>query len=238
MRDWYPPPTRRCSLQLGSQCPARDDPSRGSAVLRGLLARAKVVTSSHEDSLCCTRLAQSKVIPWVILTGGESRRMGDDKAAMVVAGTSLRDRAIAAVGEHRIVGPEVRGGPAHALVTFARQNRDEAFGVLAVDMPFAARVVLDLAQTWSTCSADALIAHDERPQWLCGVYRRTAVLAAAGNLVNTENLAMWRIGEHLRVEHLEVTDKVSLFDVDTPADLEWATRHIRGESPDPQPHRV
>lgn len=157
---------------------------------------------------------------------------------MVVAGLTLRDRAIAAVGEHQIVGPEVRGGPAHAVVTVARQTEEEAFGVLAVDMPFAARVVVTLAETWSTCSADALIARDERPQWLCGIYRRTAVLAAAGHFVNTENLPMWLLGEHLRVEYLNVTDKVSLFDVDTPADLEWATRHLREESLDTRPRRA
>jgi len=178
------------------------------------------------------------VIPWVILTGGESRRMGEDKAALVVAGITLRDRAIAAVDEYRIVGPEVRGGPAHALVSVARQTHDEAFGVLAVDMPFAASVVPALAEAWSTCTADALIARDEHPQWLCGVYRRTALLAAAEHFVETENLPLWRIGEHLRMEYLNVTDPVILFDVDTPADLEWASSRLRGESPDTRPRTV
>lgn len=223
------------ALRCDSQFYARTYSIEQSAVIKGLRTLPKVVTSSHEEDLCCARLAWPEVIPWVVLTGGESRRMGEDKAAMVVAGLTMRDRAIAAVGEHHIVGPEVRGGPAHAVVTFARQTQGQAFGVLAVDMPFAARVVVALADTWSACSADALIARDERPQWLCAIYRRIAVLAAAGDFVNTENLPMWRLCEHLRVEYLNVTDKVSLFDVDTPADLEWATRHLREESPDTPP---
>lgn len=167
----------------------------------------------------------------MILAGGESRRMGQDKAEIVLDGVTLLDRAIAAVGEHRIVGPEVRGGPAHALVTFAQENSDDAFGVLAVDMPFAARVVPALADAWTACSADALIARDEHPQWLCGVYRRTSVLAAAEHFVSTEGLPMWRMGERLRVEYLTVTDTVSLVDVDTPADLEWVAHRLREESP-------
>lgn len=170
------------------------------------------------------------MIPWVILTGGASRRMGQDKVAMAVGGLSLLDRAIAAVGEHQIVGPEVGGGPAHAVVTFARETSDDAFGVLAVDMPFVARVIPALTSAWSTCSADALIARDERPQWLCAVYRRTALLEAAEDFPDTEGLPMWRIGERLRVDYLPVADTVSLFDVDTPADAEWAARRLREES--------
>lgn len=171
------------------------------------------------------------MIPWVILTGGRSRRMGFDKATAQVDGATLLDRAIAATGEHLVVGPEVGGGPAHAVVTAAREMSVDAVGVLAVDMPFAARVVPQLVAAWSSCSVDALIARDERPQWLCGVYRRSALLHAAEQFATTDGLAMWQIGEQLDVDYLPVTDTVSLFDVDTPADLEWATRRAREESP-------
>lgn len=149
---------------------------------------------------------------------------------MAVNGVTLLDRAVASVGEHRIVGPEVGGGPAHAVVTFAREASVSAFGVLAVDMPFVARLIPALTVAWSTCPADALIAQDERPQWLCGVYRRTALVEAAEDFPDTQGLPMWRIGERLRVDFLSVADTVSLFDVDTPADAEWAARRLREES--------
>lgn len=175
---------------------------------------------------------------WLILTGGESRRMGQDKAALRVGDATLVDRAIAAVGDHRIVGPEVRGGPAHALVSTARELDTDAIGVLAVDMPFAARIVPALREAWSVCAADALLARDERPQWLCGMYRRQALLEAAREFPSTEGLPMWRIGERLTVEYLPVTDTVALFDVDTPTDLEWATRRLREESVDGERDRT
>ncbi len=90
-----------------------------------------------------------------VLAGGASRRMGADKALMMLAGRTLLDRAVTSVsgiaGETLIIGdrspyhrygvPVVAdtypgAGPLGGIATALRQARYEAVLVVACDMPF------------------------------------------------------------------------------------------------------
>jgi len=141
----------------------------------------------------------------ILLAGGRASRMGGiDKPGLLIDGTSLRDRAIAAVRDAGAapiiaVGPEVRSdaevlwaredppfsGPAAAVISGLRamEAAPEWTVLLACDLAHADVVVGRLLggipnlspATQGLCLSDA----GGRPQWLTGVYRTKALRAAA-----------------------------------------------------------
>ncbi|MFI6040752.1 NTP transferase domain-containing protein [Nocardia sp. NPDC051321] len=150
----------------------------------------------------------------IVLAGGRASRMGGvDKPAIVIGGRSMLDAALAAVascahtvvvGPHRPeLSPEITqtrevppgSGPVAAIGAGLRSLGSAAplVVVLAADLPFLS--------TWSinellrhTCEsgADAVFAADEsgRPQYLIGVWRRTALAAALDRLDSLINQPM------------------------------------------------
>ncbi|WP_280336633.1 NTP transferase domain-containing protein [Nocardia wallacei] len=153
----------------------------------------------------------------IVLAGGRASRMGGvDKPAIVVGGRSMLDTALGAVvgcartvvvGPHRPeLGPEVRqvqevpagSGPVAAIAAGLRSLAEcdfpaELVVVLAADMPFlTAAVVEDLRRQANESGTDAVFAADEsgRPQYLVGVWRRTALLAGLQRLDSLMNQPM------------------------------------------------
>ncbi|MEV6429371.1 NTP transferase domain-containing protein [Nocardia sp. NPDC051463] len=151
----------------------------------------------------------------IILAGGRASRMGGvDKPAIVIGGRSMLDAALAAVaGCVRIVvvGPQrpelssaiqqVREVPPGSGPVAAVDAGLRALGaaasplvvVLAADMPFlTAAVVVDLIRHATESGADAVFAADEsgRPQYLTGVWRRSALAAALAKLDSLVNQPM------------------------------------------------
>ncbi|WP_280369241.1 NTP transferase domain-containing protein [Nocardia wallacei] len=153
----------------------------------------------------------------IVLAGGRASRMGGvDKPAIVVGGRSMLDAALGAVvgcartvvvGPHRPeLGPEVRqaqevpagSGPVAAIAAGLRSLDEcdfpaELVVVLAADMPFlTAAAVDDLRRHADESGTDAVFAADEsgRPQYLVGVWRRTALLAGLARLDSLMNQPM------------------------------------------------
>ncbi|MEU2043348.1 NTP transferase domain-containing protein [Nocardia niwae] len=147
----------------------------------------------------------------IVLAGGRASRMGGvDKPAIVIGGRSMLEVALAAVAscEHTaVVGPhrpelapeiiQVRevppgSGPVAAIDTGLRALGSAAplVVVLAADLPFLSPLaVTELIRHATESGADAVFAADEsgRPQYLIGVWRRSALAAALhelGALVN------------------------------------------------------
>ncbi|MFC4375190.1 NTP transferase domain-containing protein [Nocardia halotolerans] len=148
----------------------------------------------------------------IVLAGGRASRMGGvDKPAIVVGGRSMLDAALAAVrecGEVVVVGPhrpeldsrfaQVRevppgSGPVAAIgsgLSALRPDSAQWVVVLAADMPFlTVATVRELLRHAKESTTDAVFAIDAsgRPQYLVGVWRRSALvaaLAALGALVN------------------------------------------------------
>ncbi len=153
----------------------------------------------------------------IVLAGGRATRMGGvDKPAITVGGRSMLGVALEAVvgcarivvvGPHRPELPtEIRqvqevpsgSGPVAALesgvrVLWENDRQADLIVILAADLPFlTASTIGELIGYVTTSVADAAFATDEagRPQYLVGVWRRTALLTALGRLDSVANQPM------------------------------------------------
>ncbi|WP_280403965.1 NTP transferase domain-containing protein, partial [Nocardia brasiliensis] len=150
----------------------------------------------------------------IVLAGGRASRMGGvDKPAIVIGGRSMLDAALAAVagcahtvvvGPHRPELPEpirqVRevppgSGPVSAIGAGLRALGSAApfVVVLAADLPFLTPwSITELLRHAGESGADAVFAADDsgRPQYLIGVWRRTALGTALDQLDSLINQPM------------------------------------------------
>ncbi|MEV5839024.1 NTP transferase domain-containing protein [Nocardia sp. NPDC052112] len=151
----------------------------------------------------------------IVLAGGRASRMGGvDKPAIVIGGRSMLEAALAAVAPCArtvVVGPhrpeldarivQVRevppgSGPVAAVGAGLRALGPTAAPlvvVLAADLPFLSQAtVRELIRHGAESGADAVFAADEsgRPQYLIGVWRRTALADALQRLDSLINQPM------------------------------------------------
>jgi molybdopterin-guanine dinucleotide biosynthesis protein A len=178
----------------------------------------------------------------IVLAGGRSRRMNvADKTALRLGDRTLLDRAVAACANAQrvvVVGPArpvtgavswtreepPGGGPAAAVAAGLPQVDAAAVVVLAADLPFVTTAVVDAlvaALDGGCVDWDGVVCADDtgRTQWLCGAWRRTALLGC--RLVTGASLH-----DTLGVLRFQVivttTAPPPWFDCDTPADLRLA----------------
>lgn len=172
------------------------------------------------------------MIDWLILTGGAGSRLGQDKASTRIAGRTMLERVQEAITQAdpqariQILGPRFGGGPAAAVTTALAHCRSPYVGVVAVDMPMAKDAIAavlaaidDQAEAWIPEAADG------RRQWLCAVYRRSALLREAGNRDWTDQ-PFHQLVSGLTDRIVSVGSSASLLDIDTPADLKQAVVQI------------
>jgi molybdenum cofactor guanylyltransferase len=182
------------------------------------------------------------VVAGLLLTGGSSRRMGRDKAEIVVAGERLADRAarvlqtvcdpVLEIGPGRSslesVGDEhPHTGPLAALVTGAgalgARGYEGAVLLLAVDLPFVDARLLELLVNHPATNSVVPVAGGMR-QSCCGRYA-PAALAAAADLVERGERAMHALLSAVPVVEISepewraVAPAHALADLDTPEDL-------------------
>jgi molybdenum cofactor guanylyltransferase len=182
------------------------------------------------------------VIAGLLLTGGSSRRMGRDKADIVVAGERLADRAarvLAAVCEPLLeVGPgrsrldavadtEPRAGPLAALATGTGELRargyDGAVLLLGVDLPFVAPSLLRLIAEHPAVETVTPVADGMR-QSCCARYAPAALdtatqLVARGERALHNLLSVVPVFEITETEWRAVAPTDAFADLDTPEDL-------------------
>ena len=174
----------------------------------------------------------------IVLTGGSAVRIqGADKASIEVAGATLLERALdalAEVPEVVVVGEEVTtsrpvtfrreepsgGGPAAGLLAGLSgfPHTPARVVVLAVDMPLVnAATVRRLLLAFGEDGA-LLVDEHGRQQYLCGVYRAEALLAAAPPAGEQHGLPMRRLVAGLRLAAVPANPGETR-DVDTWDDL-------------------
>jgi molybdopterin-guanine dinucleotide biosynthesis protein A len=186
------------------------------------------------------------MVAGLLLTGGSSRRMGRDKAELVVAGERLADRSarvLSAVCDPVLeVGPghsaleavedlpaagAVRAGPLAALVTGVGALQARAYSgavvLLGVDLPFVSEPLLRFVANHPAADTVVPIAGDMH-QSCCARYAPEALDTAAALVERGERalhtllsaVPVVDIGEN---EWRAVAPADALADIDTPEDL-------------------
>lgn len=198
-----------------------------------------------------------------ILAGGQSSRMGTPKADLVLGGMTLLERAVATISEFTAgnVSAIVESSYKPADVSGVRFATDAPFAglaaqqrapilglytaleisttewilLLAVDLPFISRGVLD--QLFSRCTKDVdavvPIQPDGRRQPLCAFYRCSACRHAVCEVLAGDDLSFHALFRRLRVtevayaEYRDLVDCEHLFlNINTPDELESARRLV------------
>lgn len=179
----------------------------------------------------------------IVLAGGASRRMGRDKATLVVRGQTLVERVVSTVGTRcapvfvlaapgqalpdlpaQILRDEVRGvGPLLATARGLRAAADAggtwAF-VCAVDMPYLSAGVIDeLTEAAASSVADVVLPWDGRDHYLAGLYR-TALAARADELVAAGERSMRALVDAADTQRIVMEQRRELTNVNTPQDLD------------------
>lgn len=176
----------------------------------------------------------------VILTGGTSRRMGQDKATLNFGGTSLVEFVVGLVpfgmnvvmvgkpGKLPVIHVRedpIGGGPVAALHAALPHIPSASFCVIAVDTPFGLPWLL---QQQLTLGQEALIPLNAqgRPHYLCAEYNSVSFAHAINRLGGSQNasmkdlVSMFTEVEYLDNPHTEtLTSTEVLLDINTPADL-------------------
>ncbi|HEY7339865.1 MAG TPA: molybdenum cofactor guanylyltransferase [Ktedonobacterales bacterium] len=189
----------------------------------------------------------------VILAGGRSRRMGENKAEMIFGGepllTRVARRLSPAVDELLIIGPQSLAslapharvvedalpaiGPLGGLYTALTSTPSARIFLVACDMPFVspglAQAMLALAETREDADAVTLNAHD-RAQPLHAVYSRRS-LPAVERALNAKDHSLHALLAQLAVVAIDMEtvrredpDSLSTFNVNTPDDWLHALR--------------
>jgi len=177
---------------------------------------------------------------FVILTGGTSKRMGQDKAGLMFGADSLlafQYQQIPAESPVVIVGPQADfpatyltenpagGGPAAGLAAAMNHITSDSFAVIAVDSPFG---LPWLSQQTLEHGIQAVIPRDseQRPHYLCALYNTVAFKQAIASLGNVAHASMRDLISHFtQIQYVDspatelLTTAEVLLDINTPADL-------------------
>jgi len=186
----------------------------------------------------------------LLLTGGTSRRMGEDKARSAVGGVpmgALTGRALMqAASPVLCLGPDpglglqtvedARMGPLAALAAGMRRLGDAGFNgpvlLVACDMPFLTSGLLSLLARELGSAQAAVPLAGGRLQPLAACYAAD-VLTIAERLVGAGRLSMAGLLDQLDVNAVgpqswgRLAGPEALTDVDTPADLAAANKAVR-----------
>jgi molybdopterin-guanine dinucleotide biosynthesis protein A len=190
-----------------------------------------------------------------ILAGGESSRMGRNKALLEIDGMPLLVRTARLVeevaGTPSVIGPKAmfavfglecieddwRGaGPLGGIATALRASREEWILVVACDLPYLTKEWLNfLATRAKASSADAIIPQNLLgAEPLCAMYRKrgdAAIRTALERGVRkvTDGLAGLKIEEIAPAEWKSFDSEGMLFkNMNTPADYEEARARLSG----------
>ena len=185
----------------------------------------------------------SRLVGGILLSGGTSRRMGFDKASMLIGGVPSAARVAAVLRAVVVdaveVGPGVSGlsavqeeppggGPLVAVSAGARalheSGGERSALVLACDLPLVTEGILRTLVQWPG-SRSVLPIIEGQPQPLCARWSARD-LATAADLVEAGVRSMRSLLDRPGVELVEEerwpgeVDRRAFKDVDTPTDLE------------------
>ena len=174
-----------------------------------------------------------------VLIGGDSSRMGADKATYEVDGVAMANRVAAAASEAgatevlMIGGTQARAknlagswrkdsfpgeGPLGGVITALKVAEHDSVVVLSCDMPFiTAAVIRSLVGGLS--DAQATVGRTDRLNWLCAAWSREECLKPLQGVWKRNERAVHRAAVLLDVMEVPVP-AVAVRNINSPADLE------------------
>ncbi|MCE2471763.1 MAG: molybdenum cofactor guanylyltransferase [Anaerolineae bacterium] len=201
--------------------------------------------------------ASHSALSLAIIAGGQSRRMGRDKAFVELGGRALIERVIqrsADLGQaetilitnkpadyahlglpmHRDILPDT--GSLGGIYTALVKATSPAVLVLACDMPFINADLLRFMLTQLDADTDIVVPRvDGYPQALHAIYQKTCIAPIRAQL-EANRLKIIRFYDQMRVRYLDETDYAefdpvggSFANLNTPAELEQARQLLRTE---------
>lgn len=185
----------------------------------------------------------------VVLAGGRSTRLGQDKARAEVGGRSLLEIVVGSIPDDVAcivvapappavtrdvtvaIEPVPFGGPVSGLACGLELVTTPWLALLAVDMPNAGQVAAALLSRAPTTpdDVDALVPVDDdgRLQPLAGLYRGEALRRVLPDFPSTFGLPLHRLLDALTVQPIALdVSAYALRDVDTADDLEAERRSV------------
>lgn len=188
----------------------------------------------------------------IILAGGDSQRMGSDKANLMLGGQTLLQRVIAAMQQVfpfvivsvRQPRPEINlpqfcdeqpdNGPLAGVVAGLNHVTTEWAFVVACDMPFMIPAVVELLARQRGESRAVVPVVDGQPQPLAAFYARDCLTTAQQILAGGGRHSMRALLEHLEVRYVDESQLRgadiqlrSFFDLDTPLDVVNALHGVK-----------
>jgi molybdenum cofactor guanylyltransferase len=183
----------------------------------------------------------------VILAGGDSKRMGSDKANLMLGEQTLLQRAIATTEKMfpqviisvRQLRPEINlpqvcdekldGGPLAGLTaSLAHVTTPWAF-MLACDMPFVEPAMIELLAEYRGKYQAVVPVVQGHPQTLAAFYAGSCLASIREHLAAGEKNSLRAVLERLQVRYVDEAELMkadpalrSFFDLDTPQDVALA----------------
>ncbi len=174
-----------------------------------------------------------------ILVGGDSSRMGTDKATFEVDGVMMAQRVARAAhdaGADEVLlvgGTQARAkgidatwkkdaypgeGPLGGVITALKASRHDSVVVLSCDMPFLTASVITSLVT-ALPDAQAAVGRTDRLNWLCAAWSKDECLSTLQNVWKRNERAVHRAAVLLDVIEVPVP-AVAVRNINTLADLE------------------
>lgn len=177
----------------------------------------------------------------IVVAGGNSRRMGEDKAAIVVGGVPMLQKAVSALlgagAQHvSVVGGTGAGlvddnaelvedrwpgeGPLGALVQMLDEPGPDVLVVLSCDLatPSSDEIARLVAVLGESEADVAVSTTGQQRHWLHAAWRRSCREVLARSFADGER-SIRGASAHLGVLEVEASDPTSLVDIDSPDDL-------------------
>jgi molybdopterin-guanine dinucleotide biosynthesis protein A len=179
-------------------------------------------------------------IEGVLLTGGASRRMGSDKASLMVAGDRLDERTareltsvcvrVTVLGRHPVEGyafvPDAQeyAGPLSALARF--QPSSDLVFVASCDLPAFDRTVVEDLANWIGDRQAAIPIQEGREQPLCALYRKAALVRLREMAEHGERRIMAWVSalQVVRVEESNLRNPLGIANANTPEEVDEILR--------------
>ena len=176
-----------------------------------------------------------------ILCGGESRRMGQDKAGLLWHGRTMIEHMVAEMGSTgrevlvsvasmkdcvkelpaRIV-PDIREGcgPLGGIYSVLKASETDAVFFCAVDMPFVTGQTVEYLERFLDSDHDGVIFADgERLHPLCGIYKKSIIPVIEGRL-DAGDYRVRKLPEVCRIRQVALSlsplSERTLWNVNTP----------------------